>query len=675
MATMKELLSLMIDRINGKPGNWEELTGKPFGLTMGWEIIVEQPDIIGSGYSQEPYSAFVALTDVALEQGETYKVTINDDDWQVKAFVLPEDTNVYLGDASDRLEEMPFHIYSTEDKTICIIWQITPEEYEMGAPMANITISKGYEAVDTLGYEFMPLDYPAVLKEYVEIMPKAVIRFEETGLNGSVYSNSTIINEGLLSEDKAYRITFNGEKYICQSQVWRGSAFLGNLEILTGTDGNDLPFAILGNMLNWKVELGEEVNLQIEEINNIIRPIDKKFIPDGVGGGVRSVNNTMPDENGNVEILLPEIPELTWDNIEDKPFGTKTEIEYTEVFSCENRRVGTIYDIPQNTYGLALSHQLIVGKEYKVELNGVVAYDTAKVEDDIVYIGNWDTAGLVSSDMPFYIYNAAEDSICVGYSKELGDRLNMKLYIGQRKEIVQPLDYKYMPDGYPKVEKKMVEIVPEQSVTPTVYNEEAEKYEAPIVFSNGIDGSAEAFERYDKTMYFKINGEIYRFRDYGSSGSNGVPGDATFESEYVDVEIDDFICKFVYYPETGQGKISTTNNETITVEVYEIIETVTPVGGKFLNDVYLVITDNFGRLSCNKTYEQIRDMYDNNENLFLFSKYRKYEFDSDYNLSISVKCVSNITENYEHSTFNFKFDDVEFAITTDNQILEGGAPQ
>ena len=323
MATMKELLSLMIERINGKPGNWEELTGKPFGLTMGWEILVEQPDIIGSGYSQEPYSAFVALTGVALEQGKIYKVTINGDEWEVKAFVLPEDTNVYLGDASDRLEEMPFHIYSTEDKTICIIWQITPEEYEMGAPMANITISKGYEAVDTLGYEFMPLDYPAVLKEYVEIMPKAVIKFEETGLNGSVYSNSTIINEGLLSEDKAYRITFNGEKYICQSQVWRGSAFLGNLEILTGTDGNDLPFAILGNMLSWKVELGEEVNLQIEEINNIIRPIDKKFIPDGVGGGVRSVNNTMPDENGNVEILLPEVK---WDDIEDKPFGIETEM-------------------------------------------------------------------------------------------------------------------------------------------------------------------------------------------------------------------------------------------------------------------------------------------------------------------------------------------------------------
>ena len=448
MATMKELLSLMIERINGKPGNWEELTGKPFGLTMGWEIIVEQPDIIGSGYSQEPYSAFVALTDVALEQGKIYKVAINGDEWEVKAFVLPEDTNVYLGDASDRLEEMPFHIYSTADSTICIIWQITPEEYAMGAPVANITISKGYEAVDTLGYEFMPLDYPAVLKEYVEIMPKAVVKFEETGLNGSVYSNSTIINEGLLLEDKAYRITFNGEKYICQTQVWRSSTFLGNLEILTGTDGNDLPFAILGNMLSWKVELGEEVNLQIEEINNIIRPIDKKFIPDGVGGGVRSVNNTMPDENGNVEILLPELqmPEVKWDDITDKPFSPALKV--IEIYPK------TSVPILSGPVTTSFNGELIAGNNYIVKYNDesytCKAFDTIYDGGEAVCLGNAihsfnkiDNPVDTGEDFLFIVRKDMDwEAFC--FNQEIEDKT---VFISILKEVeLNVLDKNYLPN-------------------------------------------------------------------------------------------------------------------------------------------------------------------------------------------------------------------------------------
>jgi len=199
MATLKNLLSRMIEKINKKAEKWEDLPDRPFGDIPVWSEYFNTDIIEASEIYDEPYSARVVVENVALVTGIKYKININYNEYIYDSYEV--DGMVYVGDTSRRLEETPFRLVYDGEKYLEIIWSITEEEYLNGAPLLNMHI-------------------------YVEAITT--------------------------------------------------------------------------------------------------KQIDKKFIPDGVGGGVRTVNGVAPDAEGNVVIEMPqvpeiEIPELTWDNIEDKP--------------------------------------------------------------------------------------------------------------------------------------------------------------------------------------------------------------------------------------------------------------------------------------------------------------------------------------------------------------------
>lgn len=75
----------------------------------------------------------------------------------------------------------------------------------------------------------------------------------------------------------------------------------------------------------------------------------KKLVDNNVEGTVRTVNDIVPDENGNVDIKV----ETSWEDIENKPFGIKT-MEY---------EVGSSFEVP-NGGEMSIKGEVIGGLKY-----------------------------------------------------------------------------------------------------------------------------------------------------------------------------------------------------------------------------------------------------------------------------------------------------------------------
>lgn len=155
----------------------------------------------------------------------------------------------------------------------------------------------------------------------------------------------------------------------------------------------------------------------------------------------------------------------SWNNLEDKPFDAK--IEMVEIVPEHSV---TAYEQYEGICSYTLDEifdfsVLEVGKTYIVVINGSTRKTTC-ISDASVVMGNgWLLWGgdYENTGEDFALINQGRGEYVLYWETVLGETITLAIY--EEKEVVKQLDYKFMPAGYPKVETKMVEILPEQSVT------------------------------------------------------------------------------------------------------------------------------------------------------------------------------------------------------------------
>lgn len=272
---------------------------------------------------------------------------------------------------------------------------------------------------------------------------------------------------------------------------------------------------------------------------------------------------------------------LKWNNIKNPPFSTKTEM--VEIYN--DTLTGTTVSHAQTTKAISIDDvvDLKVGSTYIVNVNdknyNVVGIDNGQGG---AYIGVMRSeVSRPNSEPPFNIDSVPDWRTKFTWHETLGE--TVKFSIISNTETITPLDYKFMPEGYPKAEKKTIEIVPEQ----TLNGELLKDGEIEIYTNNG--------DIYDipelvigKTYIAYFNGVKYELVARQGENSNIVVI-STCEN-YRGASIWDLTEGFGYDYSAGSGGVvwkSDFADETITLAIYEEQEIVEPLDPKFVGGVIL----------------------------------------------------------------------------------------
>lgn len=194
---------------------------------------------------------------------------------------------------------------------------------------------------------------------------------------------------------------------------------------------NDLPVA----------ESAEGLNL-IANDNGAAKQIPAEFI-----GKVKTVNGASPDDNGNVEIEIPEGFSGSWNDLKDKPFYAEQEEveivpELEVVFSSDSG--------PQVSWSELIPYDYDLENEqlYIVTWNGRAYTCIGRKVDEYVYIGNpyiW--ANDYDDDgTPFCIYRDEDDGKlwCGTYKPD--NEITVSISVTYMRETIHKIDAKYLPE-------------------------------------------------------------------------------------------------------------------------------------------------------------------------------------------------------------------------------------
>ena len=184
--------------------------------------------------------------------------------------------------------------------------------------------------------------------------------------------------------------------------------------------------------------------------------------------------NVLIEEDGIIKKVnkneISGLKEVSWNDLKDKPFNATIETSY----ALPETLLFGIPDEEYNRYWLSGDGNGEIGQipylrlkpnvEYTVALNGKKYKVTSEIVGD-----NWTQISFLCDDSyiditSFHQYGYTR----ILYSDSFGEQITLAIY--EEKEIVEPLDYKYMPEGYPSVKTKVVEIVPETEVVITEAN-------------------------------------------------------------------------------------------------------------------------------------------------------------------------------------------------------------
>lgn len=145
-------------------------------------------------------------------------------------------------------------------------------------------------------------------------------------------------------------------------------------------------------------------------------------------GNVKTVNSVEPDDNGNVNIEIPEGFSGSWNDLEDKPFDeVETVLFEGEIVFSEDR---FDFDNP---------FKLINGKTYYVSIDDM----TLPVE---CYYDDTDSAECLTIYQDSFIvqiYSKGYDGPCYMYSSDISGTHYLKII----EKVVLSIDKKYMEEG------------------------------------------------------------------------------------------------------------------------------------------------------------------------------------------------------------------------------------
>lgn len=184
--------------------------------------------------------------------------------------------------------------------------------------------------------------------------------------------------------------------------------------------------------------MSEIKNLLAKMINKINRNEDRidNIEENGVGGGVSS-----------------------WNDLTDKPFGeTEAEVEKVYFDFNGNIEIDTSFNKVYASF-IELSDKLIAGQSYNITYNGVLYENCVAI----------DTNGTISVECNtengyVKIYDYIDQSDWLAIQDTTGDEENLTISVKvtsmTKDTVIKRLDGKYLPEGYPYVEKgEMVEIL------------------------------------------------------------------------------------------------------------------------------------------------------------------------------------------------------------------------
>ena len=214
-----------------------------------------------------------------------------------------------------------------------------------------------------------------------------------------------------------YTVNWDGNSYEVVAKDLDRLVCIGNENYVNMTSGGDIPFAIIFTGTDIFVAIESTETSYTEETHTIsifttqtnIKKIDKKY--------------------------LPEMGVKSWDDLEDRPFGT----EISKIYLIEEQTItldsnGRGNCIPIDNFWEHVYPFL--GSAYEVEFDGEVYTGTIYEDGDMCVRTDFTT----SSGVEVYIYNGSH---IVSSSVLAGDHTIKLSVIG---EVVTQIDDKYIPE-------------------------------------------------------------------------------------------------------------------------------------------------------------------------------------------------------------------------------------
>lgn len=135
-----------------------------------------------------------------------------------------------------------------------------------------------FSTKEPLDYKFMPEGYPKIETEMVEILSETATK---TTQGGNQYRAILASEEGFIKVGKRYTVVFN-DKTFTSIATQENPMEIARLEfdndylvVLNRNPTNDSEYVL---MVGWNKELGETITLSIYEEQEIVKPLDPKFV-------------------------------------------------------------------------------------------------------------------------------------------------------------------------------------------------------------------------------------------------------------------------------------------------------------------------------------------------------------------------------------------------------------
>jgi hypothetical protein len=221
----------------------------------------------------------------------------------------------------------------------------------------------------------------------------------------------------------AYSVTANGFTVTPQAVVGNENVAYIRFTVLKSQMG-EYPMIAVDEEIKYTVEGFLADSVKVKSKNIVGLNPGGSFNDSGL---VKSVNGKPPDENGNVEVDLPEVEQPDW-------VATKTESGGNEVVISEQTISSGLWSKRQM--------DLVAGITYDVYINGVVYPCKAYNEDGGIILGN--NTALTMNSIPFCIYWAGGTATSGFFYKNSTLSYPIKLKVTDHKEVV----YNKMPEGY-----------------------------------------------------------------------------------------------------------------------------------------------------------------------------------------------------------------------------------
>lgn len=342
MATIKELLSAMIDKINGNEdkidnikgvpeafdsitmtngtdmanltmsaekellfngeaiagvANWDELENKPFHSEV--EEIEILPDTEATLINADMNVYGITAPVSGVYAGDTYIVTYNGVEYECVAQLLVEGgfSTTILGNLSN-IPSPPPHSHNGEPFGVMIM----PTQVEQAGGLTAQIISNDGASSVTIAIRHKKETITKISGKYVEGMGyskpagKVILVYNQSiefsTLPDASYALANIACSEPIVTDNQYEIIIDGEAYVCKSGVIFGDAIIGNggLDPNYGQKNTGEPFCCITNSEGaWTmaVETAGNHTISISRITETVHKIDQKFLPETSGVMVR----------------------------------------------------------------------------------------------------------------------------------------------------------------------------------------------------------------------------------------------------------------------------------------------------------------------------------------------------------------------------------------------------